>query len=105
MTARPLPPPSVVGYLAEHLTSEELAQLAGARRLAETQGLAPRLSRASVKELAGILADFETPTLGWWRHHLNGKSPKITYRQRAFRSFVLPEKAPRRSRPMQPVSV
>jgi hypothetical protein len=59
---------AICEYLAEHLSADELAHLAAAKRLREQP--APRIDEAAVAELADMLAAGRRPSLGWWRDHL-----------------------------------
>jgi len=61
--------PRVLGMVVEHLDADTLSNLAAIRRAREREGL-PRLPAAAVEQLAVMLTDRRTPTIGWWRRRL-----------------------------------
>ena len=59
---------AVLAVLAEHASTDQLAHVVGAKRLAEAQLQATaRLPVEAVEELVTMLEAGRKPALGWWR--------------------------------------
>lgn len=66
---------SILAVLTEHLSADELAHAAAAKRESER---VPWLSSEAAEELATLLSDGEQPTIGWWKRHLPPVEPPPT---------------------------